>query len=212
MGDYLKLHRGYAAALYQKIISSTGTPVTLLDIATGPGTVVLGLKSHISEAIGIDADEEMISEANRLAEENIVFFNKTFESFDIEKQFDLVTIAQSFEHLSPTSFKKISRYVRPGGALAIFWKYPDPKSAASKIYPREDMAMKLGEHQLITRLSPFQLGLETYGEFKTEESYKAEDWLRTLPISESERESLREKTPKYVTETFINYLWLFRKD
>ncbi|MFL5785401.1 MAG: class I SAM-dependent methyltransferase [Bacteriovoracaceae bacterium] len=214
--DYLKIRRGYASALYEKVISSTGTPISLLDIGTGPGTVVLGLQSHVSEAIGIDSDPEMIGEASRLADEKIRFFCKSIQDFQLEKQFDLVTIAQGLEHMPVSSYKNISRYVRPGGALAIFWKYPDVTTPVSKIFaealrPREYMKDRLHAYDLTTHFGPFQLSLETYAEFKSEEIYKAEDWLSSLDITETEKDTLRVKTPKYVTEAFINYLWLFRK-
>ena len=220
--DYLKLRRGYASALYHKIISSTGAPVSLLDIATGPGTVVMGLRPSIREAVGIDTDPERIADANKIADEYVRFSCLPIEKFDSEKQFDLVTIAQAFESLPESSYKHIFRYVRPGGTVAVFWKYPDLTTPASKLFgqavkPREYMLPQLKSLDLETKLAPFHLSLETYSEFRSEESFKLEDWIQSslwdFPDKDPKHEeALRSVAPKYVTETFVNYLWLFRKN
>jgi SAM-dependent methyltransferase len=44
----------------------------LLDVGCGPGSLTLLLAPHFAEAIGIDADADMLSEATRLAEEKDV--------------------------------------------------------------------------------------------------------------------------------------------
>jgi trans-aconitate methyltransferase len=214
--DYLKIRRGYSSALYEKIISSTGTPVSLLDIGCGPGTVIIGLLPHLKEAVGIDSDERMIAEASKLSGENIRFSHMPLEKFSSDKQFDLITIAQAFEHMPESSYALINRHLRPGGTMAIFWKYADVTSIPSKLFaqalrPREHMAPKLKALDIETKLSAFQMGLETSAEFKSEEIFKLEDWILSLDINESDAGKVREISPKYVTDTFINYLWLFRK-
>ncbi len=44
----------------------------LLDVGCGPGSLTLLLAQHFAEAIGVDADADMLIEAARLAEERRV--------------------------------------------------------------------------------------------------------------------------------------------
>jgi cyclopropane fatty-acyl-phospholipid synthase-like methyltransferase len=61
----------YPAQLAEELVNVlqlNGSGV-LLDVGCGPGSLTLLLAPHVAEAIGIDADADMLIEASRLAAE-----------------------------------------------------------------------------------------------------------------------------------------------
>ena len=95
----------------------------LLDVGCGPGSLTLLLAPYVAEAIGVDADQDMLREAARLAAEQQVS-NVTWRHLRGE---DLpaglpdprvVTFAQSFHWLDgPRVAAAVRRMLAPGGAL-----------------------------------------------------------------------------------------------
>ncbi len=95
----------------------------LLDVGCGPGSLTLLLAPHFSEAFGIDADRDMLTEAARLAEEkgigNVRWRQLRAEELPADlPPAQLVTFAQSLHWMDR---RRVTRAVRallvPHGAV-----------------------------------------------------------------------------------------------
>jgi SAM-dependent methyltransferase len=95
----------------------------LLDVGCGPGSLTLLLAPHVAEAIGIDADADMITEAARLAEErhvhNVRWRHLRAEDLPADlPAVSVVTFAQSFHWMDRLRVAAaVRRMLAPGGAL-----------------------------------------------------------------------------------------------
>jgi SAM-dependent methyltransferase len=94
----------------------------LLDVGCGPGSLTLLLAPHVGEAIGVDADAEMLAEAARLADRQQV--RVTWRHLRAEElpadlpRPRLVTFAQSFHWMDrPRVAAAVRRMLVPDGAL-----------------------------------------------------------------------------------------------
>ena len=96
----------------------------LLDVGCGPGSLTLLLAPHFEQAIGVDADADMLSEAARQAEEkqvtNVVWRQLRGEDLPADlPPARLVTFAQSFHWMDRPQVASAARgLLAPGGALA----------------------------------------------------------------------------------------------
>ena len=79
----------------------------LLDVGCGPGTLILDLAARFEEAIGVDPDAEMLTEATRHGGQrgsgNVTWVRARAEDLpglDLG-HFRLVTFGQSFHHYCP---------------------------------------------------------------------------------------------------------------
>jgi SAM-dependent methyltransferase len=95
----------------------------LLDVGCGPGSLTLLLAPHFAEAVGVDADADMLAEATRLAEEKQVR-NVTWRHLRGEDlpaglaRVQVVTFAQSFHWMDRARVAVAARgMLLPGGAL-----------------------------------------------------------------------------------------------
>jgi len=95
----------------------------LLDVGCGPGSLTLLLAPHVGEAIGVDADAEMLSEASQLAilqqVPNVTWRHLRGEDFpaDLPRP-RLVTFAQSFHWMDrPRVAAAVRRMLVTDGAL-----------------------------------------------------------------------------------------------
>ena len=95
----------------------------LLDVGCGPGSLTLLLAPHVAEAIGVDADADMLSEASRLALQQQVH-NVTWRQLRAEDLpadlpgARLVTFAQSFHWMDrPKVATAVRRMLVADGAL-----------------------------------------------------------------------------------------------
>ncbi len=96
----------------------------LLEIGCGPGSLTLLLAPHVATALGIDADPEMIEEAERATrrsgQANVSWRHMRAEELpgDIG-QFELVTFAQSFHWMNrPAVAASVREMLTPDGACA----------------------------------------------------------------------------------------------
>jgi SAM-dependent methyltransferase len=95
----------------------------LLDVGCGPGSLTLLLAPHVAEAIGVDADPDMLAEASRLASErgiaNVRWHQLRAEQLPADLPAPrLVTFAQSFHWLDRPRVAAIVRdMLEPGGAV-----------------------------------------------------------------------------------------------
>lgn len=95
----------------------------LLDVGCGPGSLTLLLAPYVGEAIGVDADADMLAEASRLSVQqqvtNAVWRHLRGEDLpaDLPRP-SLVTFAQSFHWMDrPKVATAVRRMLLPGGAL-----------------------------------------------------------------------------------------------
>ena len=95
----------------------------LLDVGCGPGSLTLLLAPHVAQAIGVDADPDMLAEAARLAREqdltNTTWRNLRAEDLPADLlPVDVVTFAQSFHWMDRPRVAAAARgLLTPGGAL-----------------------------------------------------------------------------------------------
>lgn len=116
---------GYPQQLVDELVGALGLDGTgrLADVGCGPGSLALLLAPHVAEAIGIDADADMLEEAARLAEEKGVS-NARWRQLRAEQlpadlpPVRLVTFAQSFHWLDrPRVAAAVRGLLVPGGAV-----------------------------------------------------------------------------------------------
>lgn len=95
----------------------------LLDVGCGPGSLTLLLAPHVAEAIGVDADADMLAEASRLAIQqqvtNVTWRHLRGEDLpaDLPRP-GLVTFAQSFHWMDrPRVAAAVRRMLAKDGAL-----------------------------------------------------------------------------------------------
>jgi SAM-dependent methyltransferase len=115
----------YPAQLAEELVNVlqlNGSGV-LLDVGCGPGSLTLLLAPHVAEAIGIDADADMLIEASRLAAEgqirNVTWRHLRGEELPADLPSPLVvTFAQSFHWMDRPSVSAVVRdMLVPGGSL-----------------------------------------------------------------------------------------------
>jgi SAM-dependent methyltransferase len=97
----------------------------LLDCGCGPGSLTLLLTPFFSEAVGIDADPDMIAragaEAERAGRRNVRFRHMRAETLPGGVgTFRLITFAQSFHWVDqPRVARAVRAMLEPGGAFAL---------------------------------------------------------------------------------------------
>lgn len=97
-----------------------------LDVACGPGTVVMAFAARIAHATGIDATAAMLDEACRIAGERKVS-NVTWHQGDVyalpfaDGSFDIVSCRFAFHHLQrpADAFAEMVRVCRSGGRVVL---------------------------------------------------------------------------------------------
>jgi SAM-dependent methyltransferase len=96
----------------------------LLDVGCGPGSLTLLLAPHFAEAIGVDADAEMLTEAARLAEGRHVY-NVSWRHLRAEDlpadlpSMRLVTFAQSFHWMDRPRVAAAARDMLVAGGAVV---------------------------------------------------------------------------------------------
>lgn len=95
----------------------------LLDVGCGPGSLTLLLAPNFAQAIGVDADQEMLDEAGRQAAthhvDNVSWRCMRAEDLPADlPPVDVITLAQSFHWMDrPRVAASARRLLAPGGAL-----------------------------------------------------------------------------------------------
>ena len=115
----------YSSQLVTALVDALGLDGTglLLDVGCGPGSLTLLLAPYVGQAIGIDADPDMLAEAERRAHQQRLT-NLTWRQLRAEDlpadllAVDVVTFAQSFHWMDRRRVAAAARdLVAPGGAL-----------------------------------------------------------------------------------------------
>jgi len=102
----------------------------LLDLGCGPGNMILSLARHVEEAVGVDAEPDMLAEARaagfRLGLRNVTWMQARAEDLadaDFRArvgQFRLVTMGMSFHWMDRERvLAGVYAVLLPGGGLAI---------------------------------------------------------------------------------------------
>lgn len=101
-------------------LAGTGT---LLDVGCGPGSLTLLLAPNFARAIGVDADQEMVDQADRQAAahhvDNVSWRCMRAEDLPADlPSVNVITFAQSFHWMDrPRVAAAARRLLAPGGAL-----------------------------------------------------------------------------------------------
>jgi ubiquinone/menaquinone biosynthesis C-methylase UbiE len=130
------------SAAIEKLIELTeaGPTHRTLDVACGPGLVVLGYARKVARAEGIDATPAMLARARELqqAEDitNVIWHQgDAVELPFAAAAFDIVTCRFSIHHLldAPRALSEMIRVTKPGGCIAVVDAYAsdDPCKAAA---------------------------------------------------------------------------------
>jgi ubiquinone/menaquinone biosynthesis C-methylase UbiE len=99
---------------------------TALDVACGPGSVVLAFAKRVARAEGLDATPAMLDQA-RAAAANAGIANVAWHQGDVyalpfaDQSFDIVSCRFAFHHLEQPAraFAEMVRVARPGGRIVL---------------------------------------------------------------------------------------------
>ena len=118
---YARGRIGYPPELVAALREELGLDGTtrLLDVGCGPGALTLLLAPHVGQAVGIDADADMIREAEARAPANARFVHLRAEELPAGLgTFHAVTFAQSLHWLDQELVaRRAHGLLEPGGAL-----------------------------------------------------------------------------------------------
>jgi len=128
-GDYARFRTSYSNELFDAILEYARIPEggRVLDLACGTGFGLLAYVRRGFSVTGVDVAPAMIREARALVPNGaaVEFAIGRAEALQFpDEGFDLVSCAQAFHWFEPhAAFAECARVLRPGGALAIFWKH-----------------------------------------------------------------------------------------
>jgi len=116
--------------------SGAGPEDTSLDVACGPGLIVVAFARVVKHATGIDITPAMLDRARAYAKEQGVS-NVTWQQGDVlplpypDAAFSIVTSRFAFHHfLDPAAvLKQMTRACRPGGTVVVVDSTPGPETA-----------------------------------------------------------------------------------
>ena len=120
-----ELHGEAALALLVEAARPRPTDETL-DVACGPGSVVVAMARRARHSIGLDATAAMLAEARRLAETeampNVEWRQGDVYALPFESdRFDIVTCRFAFHHLEnpAAALREMVRVCKPGGSIVV---------------------------------------------------------------------------------------------
>src|SRR5262245_10149675 len=119
------LHNPAALDLLVEAARPLATDVSL-DVACGPGSVVVAFAAHVRQAVGLDATEAMLEEARKLAARaqagNVAWHRGSVYALPFaDGAFDIVSCRFAFHHLQEPARALIEmvRVARPGGRIVL---------------------------------------------------------------------------------------------
>jgi ubiquinone/menaquinone biosynthesis C-methylase UbiE len=190
--EYAKYRTSYSAELFDTIASFVVPTFMVgqnlrrlraLDLGCGPGLSAAGLIERGFAVTGVDIAAEMLAQARQTVKGDSAFYEARAEALPFaDCAFELVTCAQAFHWFDPEeSFGEIARVLRPGGALALFWKH------ASHDDPIEASAAEL-QREISGRDEPFNVSraqTDHFGAFWAERTAfrDHEEWRLPLSLS-----------------------------
>jgi len=116
--DYAKFRPTYPQELYDYLYGIVQQKSKAWDVATGNGQVAVELSKVFTEVLATDLSANQLAEAPKL--KNISYRVQTAEeSFSIEEQFDLITVAQAIHWFDFEAFyKQVKLHLKPSGIFA----------------------------------------------------------------------------------------------
>ena len=121
---YNRFRVGYAPELYD-VLAEFGVTAnkSVVDVGCGTGLVSRELHERGCELTGIDISSAMLEHA-RLAVPGVAFMQAASEALPFgDASFDFAVSAQAFHWFDqPRALAEMSRVVKPGGAVAVWWK------------------------------------------------------------------------------------------
>ncbi len=140
-----------------------------LDVACGPGTLVLALAPRVRFARGIDLTEEMLRQAREFQVARRIT-NAAFDRGEAEQllypdgSFDLVTCQFSIHHLlkPELALQEMVRVMRPEGRLAIIDTLGPESDTKFELHNRIEAARD-PSHTLSLRWTTFRSMFESHG-------------------------------------------------
>jgi SAM-dependent methyltransferase len=116
----------YPAALGERICAASGLGQLArgLDVGCGPGSLTLLLAGHLGHVVGVDADGDMLVEADLAADRmgvgNVSWRRMLAEQMPADLgRFDLVTFAQSFHWMQRLKVARIVRKMLTSGGCCV---------------------------------------------------------------------------------------------
>jgi ubiquinone/menaquinone biosynthesis C-methylase UbiE len=140
-----------------------------LDVACGPGTLVLGLAPRVRFARGIDLTQELLRRARAFQVQQKVV-NAWFDRGDAEQlpyrdaSFDLVTCQCAIHHMSKPelALKEMVRVLKPEGRLMVIDPLAPESDAKFELYNRIEK-IRDPSHTQSLRLTTFLALFDQYG-------------------------------------------------
>ncbi len=122
--DYDRYRIGYAPEIYDALADHGIVPGRrVLDVACGTGLVAEGLATRGCIVTGIDASQPMLRKARQRVPAATFVLGSAERMPFADGAFDGVTCAQAFHWFEAhRALAEIIRVVRPGGAVAVWWK------------------------------------------------------------------------------------------
>ncbi len=117
--------RGPDLALLLKRLAMHGDE-SVLDVATGTGHTALAIAPYAAKVFGVDATEQMLAEAVKLAEgrelRNVAYMVADSRNLPFAPgSFDIVTCRRAAHHFQDKEsfLSEVARVLRPGGRMAL---------------------------------------------------------------------------------------------
>ena len=156
--------------LAEKVEFTRPQPTDLaLDVACGPGTLVLALAPRVRFARGVDLTLEMVRQARAFQRERQIS-NADFDCGDADQlpypdtSFDLVTCQCSFHHIPKPelALREMLRVMKPEGRLVIIDTLGPESDAKFELHNRIE-SVRDPSHTLSLRLTTFLRMFENNG-------------------------------------------------
>lgn len=156
--------------LAEKVEFARPQPIDVaLDIACGPGSLVLALAPRVRWACGVDLTHEMLRQAREFQIEQKIS-NAGFGRADAEqlpyldRAFDLVTCQCSFHHIPKPqlALREMVRVMKPEGRLVIIDSLAPEGDAKFELHNRIE-SIRDPSHAATLRLTTFLTMFEEYG-------------------------------------------------
>jgi len=156
--------------LAEKVAFSKPQPTDLaLDVACGPGELVLGLAPRVKFARGVDLTYEMVRQAREFQRERQIA-NACFELGEAEqlpypdRSFDLVACQCSIHHLQKPdlALREMARVMKPDGRLMIIDTLAPESDAKFEVHNQIEI-VRDPSHTASLRLTTFLRMFEDIG-------------------------------------------------
>jgi SAM-dependent methyltransferase len=133
-GEYARHRRGYSARLYDAVTEHTdvGAGRLALDLACGTGLVLRDLAARGWRTVGIDLSAPMLAE---VADRGRGLIRARAEALPLRPRVPwLVTCGMGFHWMPPAAtLAELAGVIRPGGWVALFWRYPLVDQAPGRV-------------------------------------------------------------------------------